>query len=86
MFRLSCCEKRSPVDALWMIGGSLLLVGVGVLLDKLGGTATYGEALIYSAFPIALLMAETRLHPEKWPRLISFSVLVYGLTLAMTRL
>jgi hypothetical protein len=47
-------------SAAWMIGLSLLLTGVGVTLDKTLGENVMTNALLYSAFFIALTLSSSR--------------------------
>lgn len=79
----SCCD-RSRLSTGWLIGTSLGAMLAVFVLSRLGAEL-HSQATIYSAFPIAMFVADSKLR-EQWPRLISYSVLTYGLMLALARL
>ncbi len=44
-------------SAAWMIGGSLLMVGIATLLHYTRGANAWSEALLYGAFPASLMLS-----------------------------
>lgn len=59
--KIVACEVRSMKkmaagrQAAWLIGASSTLAGVAVTLTALFGRTSFSEALIYAAFPMALM-------------------------------
>ena len=44
-------------SAAWMVGGSLVLVGVGLALQVAIGRSALSDGLLYAAFPAALMLS-----------------------------
>ena len=83
--RFACCCRRSLLDTGWILASSLLLVGVGVVLDKTGAEL-YANALILAAFPISMLVGDPKMRGERLGSLIAYATLLYGGMLAIARL
>ena len=85
MFRSICCGPRADVGAGWMIGSSLALVAATFGLVSVGASEPYSHALLYAAFPMAMLVsdAKQRRHPG---RLLYRLALTYGAMLAVAQL
>ena len=85
MLRTICCRDRSRLDTGWLIGSSLAAVAATFVLTMLGADL-HAHAMIYAAFPMAMLVSDRsfrRLGPT-W--LILRMTVVYGAMLGVARL
>jgi hypothetical protein len=59
----------------WLIGGSLAFVAVSLVLQLGFDQAVAGQTLLFSAYPLALILAGEHRHLERWPRPVRWIIL-----------
>ena len=81
MQRLCAASRRdSKTSGPLLIGSSLLFVAIALVLHLVYDRVLVGQVLLYSAFPLSLILAGENRHLERWPRPVRWIVL--GATLA----
>ncbi|MBT8484761.1 MAG: hypothetical protein HKO59_04425 [Phycisphaerales bacterium] len=60
---LDCC--RTPRNGAWIIGSSLGLVAIALALHFSMEELAWGQALLYAAFPMSLMIASMMDRPER---------------------
>lgn len=73
-------RRRDRYSSPLMIGSSLAFVGLALVLHFAFDQVLAGQTLLYSAFPLSLVLAGENRHLERWPRPVRWIVL--GATLA----
>lgn len=63
-----------------MIGSSLAFVAIALVLHLGFDQVLVGQTLLFSAFPLSLILAGENRYLERWPRAVRWIVL--GMTLA----
>lgn len=65
-------------SAAWMIGGSIVLVAIGVLLKLRIGPNAFSEGLLYSAFPASLMLSSECTYLKRYSRAARATISVGG--------
>lgn len=88
-----CARARrddKKVNGPLMIGSSLLFVAIALVLQLGFDKVLVGQVLLFSAFPLSLVLAGENRHLERWPRPVRWIVLaatlaaMFGFFLAVT--
>ena len=77
MIRALCSRDRSRLSPRWLIGSSLILVTATFALTWAGAPDFYAIAGVYAAFPMAMLIADSRTRRERPTSLLFSLPLVY---------